>query len=39
MAQIVAQQGAQAAGRYGSLLPRFHSHCRLSTKTEKARSV
>ena len=39
MAQIVAQQGAQAAGRYGSLFARFHSHRRLSIKTEKTRSV
>ena len=39
MAKIVAQQGAQAAGHYGSLSARFHSHRRLSIKTEKTRSV
>jgi hypothetical protein len=37
--QIVAQQGAQAAGRYGSLSGRFRSRHRLSTKTKKTLSV
>jgi hypothetical protein len=37
--QIVAQQGAQAAGRYGSLFDRFRSRHRLSTKTKKTLSV